>query len=203
MTPYIIGLTGGIGSGKTTVSNMFAEKGIIIVDADVVARDAVKPNSPALKKIVAHFGDNILLNSGELNRSLLRSKIFSDDAEKQWLNNLLHPLIRADITAALLQCQDDYCILSAPLLFENNLHSMVNRCLVVDVSIETQLMRTCQRDTSNEQEVLAIIASQISRQDRLALADDVINNENVDFENVQTQVDSLNKKYQMLATSYK
>ena len=203
MANYIVGLTGGIGSGKTTVSTMFAEKGITIVDADIVAREVVEPNSQALINIAQHFGDDILLANGQLNRSLLRSKVFADENEKQWLNNLLHPLIRESILAQLSQSKGDYCILSAPLLFENNLQQFVNRKLVIDVSVATQLARTCLRDKSNESEVMAIINSQISRDKRLLLADDVIDNETSDLASVQAQVDQLDHQYKMLSTSSK
>lgn len=203
MANYIVGLTGGIGSGKTTVSTMFAEKGITIVDADIVAREVVEPNCQALINIAQHFGDEILLANGQLNRSLLRSKVFADEHEKQWLNNLLHPLIRARILAQLSANAGDYCILSAPLLFENNLQQFVNRKLVIDVSVATQLARTCLRDKSNESEVMAIIDSQIARDKRLLLADDVIDNETSDLASVQAQVDQLDHQYKMLSTSSK
>lgn len=201
MAKYIVGLTGGIGSGKTTVSDMFAQLGVEIIDADVVARQVVTPNSEALTKIVEHFGDNILTEKGELNRSALRSKIFSNDDEKQWLNALLHPLIRQSILEQLTLASGDYCILSAPLLLENNLQVLVNKVLVVDVSIATQLARTCQRDSSNQDEVNAIINSQISREKRLTFADDVINNEVSDLKQVLAQVISLDAKYKTCADS--
>jgi dephospho-CoA kinase len=201
MAKYIVGLTGGIGSGKTTVSNMFVELGVEVIDADIVARQVVAPNSEALAIIVEHFGQNILQKNGKLNRSALRSKIFSNDKEKQWLNALLHPLIRQNILNDLLLASGDYCILSAPLLLENNLQALVNRILVIDVSEETQLSRTCQRDNSNQQEVKSIINSQISREKRLTFADDIINNESNDLNEVLTQVNALDKRYKIDANS--
>ncbi|MDO6444666.1 dephospho-CoA kinase [Colwellia sp. 1_MG-2023] len=201
MAKYIVGLTGGIGSGKTTVSNMFAELGVEIIDADIIAREVVAPNSLALKEIAQHFGQEILLTNGELDRSALRSKVFADDEDKRWLNALLHPLIRQSILMALSQAAGQYCILSAPLLLENNLHVLVNTVLVVDVSVETQLKRTCLRDKSNQQEVNAIINSQINRDQRLALADDIINNERADLAYVREQVISLNARYQSQASA--
>ncbi len=201
MAKFIVGLTGGIGSGKTTVSNMFMELGINIVDADIVAREVVQPNSPALTKIAVHFGQDILLADGQLNRSLLRTKIFADSNEKTWLNDLLHPLIRTNILSQLEQCSGDYCILSAPLLFENQLQKMVQRSLVIDVSEQTQVARTCQRDNTTEAEVCAIISSQISRENRLTLADDIINNEDSDLAKVNQQVLTLDKCYRQLASS--
>jgi dephospho-CoA kinase len=201
MAKYIVGLTGGIGSGKTTVSNMFAALGIEIIDADVIARQVVMPNSEALNKIAQHFGPTILLENGELNRSALRSKVFANDEDKQWLNALLHPLIRQSIVSALSAAAGKYCILSAPLLLENNLQVLVNTVLVVDVSVDTQLNRTCRRDNSNQQEVNAIINSQIKREKRLALADDIINNETADLEQVRAQVITLDKHYQTQANA--
>ncbi len=201
MAKYIVGLTGGIGSGKTTVSNMFVELGVEVIDADIVARQVVAPNSEALAIIVEHFGQNILQKNGKLNRSALRSKIFSNDKEKQWLNALLHPLIRQNILNDLLLASGDYCILSAPLLLENNLQALVNRILVIDVSVATQISRTCQRDSSNQQEVNAIINSQISREKRLTFADNIINNESNDLNEVLTQVNALHKRYKIDASS--
>jgi dephospho-CoA kinase len=201
MAKYIVGLTGGIGSGKTTVSDMFAELGVDVIDADIVARQVVAPNSEALAKIVEHFGQDILQKNGELNRSALRSKIFSNESEKQWLNALLHPLIRQNILNELSLALGDYCILSAPLLLENNLQALVNRVLVIDVSVETQLSRTCQRDSSNQQEVNAIINSQISREKRLTFADDIIKNESKVLNEVLMQVNALNKRYKTYASS--
>lgn len=201
MAKYIVGLTGGIGSGKTTVSNMFADLGVEIIDADIIARQVVAPNSLALKEIAQHFGQEILLTNGELDRSALRSRVFADDEDKRWLNALLHPLIRQSILTALSQAAGQYCILSAPLLLENNLHVLVNTVLVVDVSVETQLKRTCLRDKSNQQEVNAIINSQINRDQRLALADDIINNERADLAYVREQVISLNARYQSQASA--
>ncbi|GAA6204084.1 dephospho-CoA kinase [Thalassotalea sp. SU-HH00458] len=196
MAKYIVGLTGGIGSGKTTVSNMFADLGIEIIDADIIARQVVTPNSEALTAIAQHFGQEILLENGELNRSALRSKVFANDDEKKWLNALLHPLIRQSILSALSAASGDYCILSAPLLLENNLHVLVNTVLVVDVSVDTQLKRTCRRDNSDQQEVNAIINSQISREKRIGLANQVIDNESADLQQIKAQVTTLHKHYQ-------
>lgn len=201
MAKYIVGLTGGIGSGKTTVSNMFEELGVEIVDADIVARQVVVPESEALTKIVQYFGQSILAENGELNRSVLRSKIFSNYDDKEWLNALLHPLIRQNILNELSLASGDYCILSAPLLLENNLQALVNSVLVVDVSIATQLSRTCQRDSSNQQEVNAIINSQISREKRLTFADDIINNETSDLNEVLSQVIALDAQYKQRASA--
>ncbi|MEW6981343.1 dephospho-CoA kinase [Colwelliaceae bacterium 6471] len=195
MSNYIVGLTGGIGSGKTTVANLFAEKNIAIVDADVVAREVVEPGSQALNKIKNHFGDDYILADGTLNRTLLRTKVFNHPEDKAWLNALLHPLIRESMLSQLKACKSEYCLLVAPLLIENNLNSLVDNVLVVDVTEATQLKRTIKRDPSSEQEIKRIMASQISRADRVSVADDIINNENDDQTLLLKQVNNLHQKY--------
>lgn len=195
MSQYIIGLTGGIGSGKTTIANIFAKLGVDIVDADIVAREAVAVGSDALKAIEHYFGSSILLENGALNRGLLRQKIFSNEQDKTWLNNLLHPLIRQLILTQLAHCKSPYCILVAPLLLENNLHSVVNRVLVIDVDEETQITRTCQRDNNSPEQIQKMIASQISREQRLMKADDVIDNQHSSSDDIQKQVKKLNRDY--------
>ena len=199
MSNFIVGLTGGIGCGKTTITNMFAQLGVDIIDADIVARQIVAPKTKALNAIAEHFGSTFITDTGELNRSLLRSKIFSNNDDKKWLNNLLHPLIRQTIQQQISQAKSDYCILVAPLLIENKLNKMVDKVLVVDVDESTQLARTLKRDTSNEQEIKAIIASQISRQTRLAAADDIIDNTQTDLHGVEKAVKKLAEYYLSLA----
>ncbi len=195
MSKLVIGLTGGIGSGKTTITNYFGELGIEIIDADIIAREVVAVNSPALKAIAHHFGNDYLLADGQLNRALLRSRIFSNEADKQWLNNLLHPLIRHNIVEQTKEAKSEYCILVAPLLIENNLLELVDRVLIVDVSETTQISRTLLRDNSSEQEIKAIIASQTNRTARVNAADDIINNDNSPLSEIKTAVISLNEKY--------
>jgi dephospho-CoA kinase len=195
MSKLVIGLTGGIGSGKTTITNYFGELGIEIIDADIIAREVVAVNSPALKAIAHHFGNDYLLADGQLNRALLRSRIFSNEADKQWLNNLLHPLIRNNIVEQTKEAKSEYCILVAPLLIENNLLELVDRVLIVDVSETTQISRTLLRDNSSEQEIKAIIASQTNRTARVNAADDIINNDNSPLSEIKTAVMSLNEKY--------
>jgi len=195
MSKLVIGLTGGIGSGKTTITNYFGELGIEIIDADIIAREVVAVNSPALKAIAHHFGNDYLLADGQLNRALLRSRIFSNEADKQWLNNLLHPLIRNNIVEQTKEAKSEYCILVAPLLIENNLLELVDRVLIVDVSETTQISRTLLRDNSSEQEIKAIIASQTNRTARVNAADDIINNDNSPLSEIKTAVISLNEKY--------
>ena len=138
MSHLIIGLTGGIASGKTTVANLLGQYGIDIIDADIVARDVVAPGSSALSQISQHFGPDILSPDGSLNRSELRQLIFSDAEHKTWLNNLLHPLIRQQIATELSLATSPYCLLVAPLLIENNMQSMVDLVLVVDSNEQDQ-----------------------------------------------------------------
>jgi dephospho-CoA kinase len=191
----IIGLTGGIGSGKTTVTNYFEQLNVDIIDADIIAREVVEIGSPALKAIAKNFGDDYLLPDGALHRALLRSRIFSCEADKQWLNELLHPLIRASIIEKTLQARSPYCILVAPLLIENNLLQLVNRVLVVDVSEATQLQRAMRRDDNSAQEIKAIIASQTDRSTRVQAADDIINNDDGPLSAIESAVIALDKKY--------
>ncbi len=151
MSHYIIGLTGGIGSGKTTIANMFAELGVDVIDADIIARQVVEPNTPALIAIQQRFGADMIAVDGQLNRSLLRTKVFNNEEDKSWLNNLLHPLIRQQMQSQTLAAQSPYCLLVVPLLIENNLTAMVNRVLVIDVDEQTQLQRASQRDNNSTQ----------------------------------------------------
>ncbi|MBU3021549.1 dephospho-CoA kinase [Aestuariibacter sp. A3R04] len=198
--PLIIGLTGGIGSGKTAVSDLFAAKGITVVDADVVARQVVMPDTPALRAIAAHFGSAVLTSDGALNRPLLRQKVFANHADKQWLNALLHPAIRQEMKTQLQAASGPYVILSVPLLVENKLDTMVNRIVVVDCEESLQLSRALSRDGSNEQTIQSIMASQASREERLSKADDVIDN-NGNRAALAPQVEKLHQYYQSLGAS--
>lgn len=188
---YIVGLTGGIGSGKTTIANLFIKKNIDVVDADEVARQVVEPGQPALAAIVEKFGDNILLADGSLNRPKLREKVFSDEQAKQWLNALLHPAIRHEMLEQLSNTKSVYCLLVAPLLLENGLEKYVDQVLVIDVDEATQVDRTTKRDGSSEATIKSIISSQISREKRLAKADYIIRNQDCAGEKIQQQVDEL------------
>lgn len=198
MSRYVVGVTGGIGSGKTTVTNAFMEHGIDVVDADVIARDVVAPGSAALAQIREHFGADILLSDGSLNRAELRQRIFADNAQKEWLNQLLHPLIRQRIEAQLKAATSPYCILSAPLLLENNLNRLCDRVLVVDVSEDTQVQRTTRRDNTSEEQVRAIMDAQLERQARFSAADDIITND-CSLAFTHKQVASLHQQYLRLA----
>ncbi|HDY8067940.1 TPA: dephospho-CoA kinase [Vibrio vulnificus] len=191
----VIGLTGGIASGKTTVANLFQQHfAIDIVDADIVARQVVAPGSAGLAAIVDHFGADILTREGELDRGQLRQRIFAHAEEKQWLNALLHPMIRRKMIEDLAQVSSPYALLVVPLLIENQLQTLCDRVLVVDVEEKTQLQRTMDRDGVDEQQVRAILKAQASRHERLALADDVIKNESKDQDLLQ-QITDLHQKY--------
>lgn len=195
MSEFIVGLTGGIGSGKTTVSDMFAELGIDIIDADVVAREVVEPGSDALTDIKQYFGADYINSQGGLDRTKLRTRIFSHPDDKRWLNSLLHPIIRQEMTKQLASAKSKYCILVAPLLLENGLNKLVNQVLVVDINQDTQVMRTLARDPSSTAEIKKIIASQMPRQEKLKLADDIICNENTDLGKLKQNVLILHQNY--------
>jgi dephospho-CoA kinase len=190
----VIGLTGGIGSGKSTVAQLFEKKGIKIIDTDAIARETTQPGHEALKKIAAHFGENILLPDGSLNRKLLRTIIFSDVNQKLWLEQLLHPLIRIEMQQQVESAQSPYCIVIIPLLFETKPNPIINRILVVDVSEEQQIERTQKRDHCSLEEVKAILASQATREFRLANAMDIIYN-NGSLEDLEKEVDKLHQLY--------
>lgn len=198
MSKFIVGLTGGIGSGKTAVSDCFAKLGVDIIDADICARQVVIPGSPALTKIADYFGADVLLPNGELNRALLRKKVFSNDNDKHWLDNLLHPQIRQHMLAQIASASSPYCILTVPLLLENNMQSMVNRVLVIDVPPELQIERVKKRDDSDQSVIEAIMNAQIDRKTRLSLADDIIDNQS-DLDTLHNQVATLHQNYLLLA----
>lgn len=173
---YILGVTGGIGSGKSAATTIFESLGIEIVDADSIAREVVALGSPALHQISLYFGENILLASGELDRSALRARIFSDTKEKKWLEDLLHPLIRDHIIERLKHIRSSYGILSSPLLFESGQHTLVNRTLLIDCPEDIQIQRATTRDHISSAQVKAIMATQLSSEQRNNKADDVIEN---------------------------
>lgn len=190
----IIGLTGGIGSGKSEVSRRFEALGITVADADIAARVVVEPGQPALQSISEQFGSNILTGDGSLNRALLRQKIFSQADDKAWLEALLHPLIAAEIQRQLNCATGPYRILSSPLLLETEQWRGVDRILVVDVDEETQVRRSCSRDSNSEAQIRAIMAAQITRDERLKRTDDIIDN-NGPITALQQQIDRLHQQY--------
>ena len=190
----IIGLRGGIGSGKSAISNKFEQLGINIIDADIVAREVVAVGTDGLNKISNHLGADILNADKTLNRAKLREIIFKDEYQKTWLNNLLHPLIREQIVYQLNQSTSQYVILVAPLLFENNLNKLCDRSLLIDVPVDTQIQRTTSRDNVSIEQVRNIIASQMSREDKLNIADDVLDN-SLPLEHAFKKVDELHQYY--------
>ncbi|OXS14835.1 dephospho-CoA kinase [Zobellella denitrificans] len=198
---YVVGLTGGIGSGKSTVASLFAELGVEVIDADIIAREVVAPGEPALAAIATHFGQEVLDSQGRLDRRVLRERVFSHPGQKDWLNALLHPLIRERMIAACAAARPPYCLLVVPLLVENGLTTLCQRVLVVDVSPEQQLARTVKRDHSSEQQIRAIMAAQASREQRLAAADDVIDNNGPDPARLKAAVAAMHQKYLALAAS--
>lgn len=203
---YVVGLTGGIGSGKTTVSDLFAELGVEVIDADIVARQVVEKGSPLLAKIAEHFGEQILTADGGLDRTALRQIVFNDENEKTWLNNLLHPAIREEMVKKLQESTACYLIWVVPLLIENQLTEFCDRILVVDVLPEIQLERATKRDKSKTETIKNIIAAQVSREERLSYADDVIEN-NLPLEQglplIRELVQELHQQYLMLSKKEK
>ncbi len=173
---HIIGLTGGIGSGKSLVAARFADLGITVVNADTVAREVVAKGEPALDAIRAHFGEDIVLPNGELDRRKLRGIIFNDLAQKKWLENLLHPIIRLRIIDQLHAAISPYAILESPLLLETDQHLLVEKIIVVDVDEATQIARASARDGSDVEQIKRIVATQMPRAEKLKKADFVIDN---------------------------
>ncbi|MGX2973492.1 dephospho-CoA kinase [Ursidibacter arcticus] len=199
---YIVGLTGGIGSGKSTIAELFAQHNVPIIDADVVARQVVEKGSPLLSQIAAHFGQQILTENGDLNRAALRKRIFQSETEKNWLNNLLHPAIRVEMQRQLTEHQAPYVLWVVPLLIENNLTKECDRVLVVDVSPDIQLERATKRDNSQQEIIKNIMAAQVDRATRLSYADDIIENNLPLAENLASltkQVNELHQHYLTLA----
>lgn len=196
----VIGLTGGIGSGKTTVANLFAERGIPIIDADIVAREVTQPNTTAFEKIVKHFGNDILQSDGTLNRSKLREIIFQDVKQRLWLEELLHPIIRNAMRDKINEQTAPYLIAVIPLLLEVEFYSFINRILVVDAPEDQQINRVVVRDKSDKTQVEAILKTQASRADRKARAHDVIINDG-NLADLIPQVEKLHVQYLQMSTN--
>ena len=190
----VVGLTGGIGSGKSTVAQLFADLGVPIIDTDQLARDVVQPGSAALLNIAEHFGNDIISSDGSLDRKKCRKLIFEDNIKRLWLEKLLHPLIRNETKKQLEKIQAPYCIVVIPLLVENLPHPYIDRILVVEISEENALARASDRDQSTPDQIKAIMRSQASQQQRLAVADDIIDN-NAERSDLPDQVSRLHKFY--------
>ncbi len=189
----VVGLTGGIGCGKSRVSSLFQALGAPVIDADQAAREVVEPGQPALHEIVAHFGKEVLLPSGALDRGRLRGIVFRDPPARQALEQILHPRIRERMQQQLAECQAPYALLSIPLLLETR-QQAVDRILVVDCLPAQQIERTCRRDGVDPEQVRRIMATQVDRETRLAAADDLIDNSGP-AEALPPQVEALHGKY--------
>lgn len=193
-----IGLTGGIGSGKTTVANLFEELGAAVIDMDVLAREVVRPGETALREIKTVFGDDICNENDELDRRRLREIIFADAGRRRQLEDIIHPRIRQRLDGIISRLNEPYCIIVIPLLFETGRGDSVDRILVVDSTIEEQIRRAMQRDNISEDHARKIMASQVDRQTRLENADDVITNSGKISE-LKSRVEQLHRKYLDLA----
>ena len=194
----IIGLTGGIGSGKSVASDKFKSLGITIVDADVASRTVVEPGKPALKEIEDHFGSGIITAEGKLDRNNLREIIATDPEERKWLESVLHPKIGEQITKEISESTSVYTLFVAPLLLETNSQEMCSRVVVVDVPKDVQIQRTAKRDKVSSNQVEQMVAAQMKREKRLEKADDVLLN-NGTIEDLEKQVEELHKKYIQMA----
>jgi dephospho-CoA kinase len=197
---FVVGITGGIGSGKSAVSDRFARLGIKVVDADIASREVVKPGQPALGAIAEHFGAALITPEGALDRAALRAKVFANPDERKWLERLLHPLINEWIRQELETAQSPYAVLVSPLLVETGQSRFTRRILVVDVPEAVQLSRTMARDSNDETQVKAIMAAQADRKSRLAIADDVISND-AGFDALDAAVAELHARYLELAAA--
>ena len=190
----IIGLTGGIGSGKSVASDKFKSLGITIVDADVASRTVVEPGKPALKEIEDHFGSGIITAEGKLDRNNLREIIATDPEERKWLESVTHPKIGEQITKEISESTSVYTLFVAPLLLETNSQEMCSRVVVVDVPKDVQIQRTAKRDKVSPNQVEQMVAAQMEREKRLEKADDVLLNSGT-IEDLEKQVEELHKKY--------
>ncbi|MBN3849090.1 dephospho-CoA kinase [Paraburkholderia sp. Ac-20342] len=197
---FVVGLTGGIGSGKSTVANLFAARGVPLVDTDVIAHRITAPHGVAMPLIAAEFGTEFVAPDGSLDRARMRSLVFSDEAARKRLESITHPLIRAETEREQREAQGPYVIVVVPLLVESGTwKNRANRVLTVDCSVETQIARVMKRNGFSREQILAIIARQATREARLAAADDVIDNDNAPLEALEAQVDVRHRAYLLLA----
>lgn len=199
---FVLGLTGGIGSGKSAASQWFEAQGIAVVDADIVAREVVDIGQPALQQIQQAFGDWVLLEDGSLNRRALREYIFQSPEARKTLENITHPAIRTSIIQQLHAAQSPYAILVSPLLFETNQHELTQHTLLIDAAIELQIQRASQRDGQNVEQIQKIIAAQMPREQKRAMADDIVLNDG-ELEHLYAHLTPLHEKYlQMTAQNH-
>lgn len=197
----IIGLTGGIAAGKTTVAEAFARRGAEWVDADHLARAVVAPGEPSLEEVRERFGDGVMTPQGELDRRALRDIVFHDPKARRDLERIIHPEVRKRLLQCLERMSGPYGLLVSPLLLETDQHLLVQRILVIDVPPDEQIRRTCRRDGVSESQARAIIEAQMSRNRRLASADDVIDNVGY-FPAIDARIDRLDRFYRQLAHQY-
>jgi dephospho-CoA kinase len=197
---FVVGITGGIGSGKSAVSDRFQRLGIKVVDADIASREVVKRGQAALQAIREHFGEDVIQSDGALDRARLRARVFADPVERKWLEKLLHPLINAYLQRELENARSPYAVLVSPLMMETGQARFADRILVVDVPEEIQIERTMARDSNDEAQVKRILAAQMTRQARLGIADDVIVND-AGFDALDATVAELHQRYLALASS--
>ncbi|MEO0435792.1 MAG: dephospho-CoA kinase [Pseudomonadota bacterium] len=195
---FCVGVTGGIGSGKSALTNLLAEKGIQIVDADIAAREVVALGSSALEEIRGRYGAEILLPDGNLNRKKLREIVFENPEERVWLETLTHPLIGKRIAEQLEAAKPPYVVLSSPLLLEGSQSSFTDHVVVVDVPESLQIERTMRRDDNSEELVRAVMWAQLSREERLARADSVVDNSGT-LEALENEADALHTRLVGLA----
>ncbi|MBT8091002.1 MAG: dephospho-CoA kinase [Gammaproteobacteria bacterium] len=194
-----IGLTGGIASGKSTVANMFAELGVPIIDTDVIAREVVEPGQPALDEIRAQFGDEVFAADGQLDRNAMRRRIFSDEHARLQLEAILHPRIGEETRRRASTATGPYQVIVVPLLVGSPLAQFVDRVVVVDCDEELQVQRLLARDAETVEQARRILSAQASRQARLAIADDVISNDNA-LDETRRRVRELDRSYRDLAS---
>ena len=197
----IVGLTGGIGSGKSAAGNEFFKLGITVIDADSVAKDAASKNTKAYRNIVDHFGSNILNNLKEIDRKKLWDIIFSDPSQKDILESFLHPVIRENITNQILSSKSQYTIIMVPLIFETNSMNQYQRILVVDCDEEIQISRAAKRDNSSKEDIKKILNSQATREERLSIANEVILN-NSSIKSLQMEVLRVHQIYMDLSDEW-
>ena len=190
----IIGLTGGIGSGKSVAASLFRDIGVDLIDADDLARDSLNINSEGYKLFIKEFGDKYLDENKNINRELIRKLIFNDSAAKLKLENIIHPIVRSDIQTFISNTKSDYCIIVVPLIFETNSANLYDRVLVIDCNVEIQISRTSKRDNQTKTQVENILNKQATREQRLSIADEVIVN-NGSLNSLKNDVLKIHKKY--------
>ena len=190
----IIGLTGGIGSGKSAAAALFKDIGVDLIDADDLARDSLSINSEGYKLFIEEFGDKYLDENENINRELIRKLIFNDSDAKSKLENIIHPIVRSGIETFIRNTKSNYCIIVVPLIFETNSSKIYDRILVIDCDVDVQISRTSKRDNQAKSDIENIINKQATREQRLSIADDVIvNNGSLDL--LRMEVLKIHKKY--------